>query len=66
MRIFLDITCPRCGALSSFQGLSREEIREIGKKHVCADGSSWHQETEPVQRIVPGPGEHLKDKEEEL
>ena len=62
MRIFLDTTCPRCGARESTSGLSADEVREIAKSHVCADGVRT-ESGPPIERIVLGPGERLKDEE---
>lgn len=63
MRIFLDSTCPRCGARSSSAGISLDVAREITRSHVCADGVSTIS-GEPVERIVLGPGERTKLPEE--
>lgn len=62
MRIYLDRTCPRCGARTSHEGLSLELVREIND-HVCADGVRTVC-GEPTERRVPGPGERTKLPEE--
>jgi hypothetical protein len=63
MKIFLDSTCPRCGASFSTIGLSVEVTREIAALHVCADGFATTS-SEPVERHVDGPGERTKLPEE--
>lgn len=63
MRILLDVTCLRCGAAMSHEGLSEELVREISRTHVCADGVVAMCSA-PVERRVPGPGERTKLPEE--
>jgi hypothetical protein len=56
MRRMLDTTCPRCGILSSHEGLPDHVVNDLRDFHVCADGVKWRS-GEPVERLVPGPGE---------
>lgn len=59
MRTLTDITCKRCGCTTSVMWLTVEEAQAI---HACPDGER-STEFSVRERVVPGPGERLKDKE---
>lgn len=63
MKLFVDATCTRCGARTSFQGVSAELVKEIETLHTCADGVMAPLGN-VTSRYVPGPGERTKLPEE--
>lgn len=65
MKVYYDITCARCGANASYAGVAPEIIREIAAVHCCADGRKGNN-SEPVRRVVLGPGERTRSDEEKV
>lgn len=60
MRTLHDITCERCGCTTSAQGV---DYRDVVVSHVCPDGARESGSFTVKDRVVPGPGERLADKE---
>jgi len=65
MRTITDIKCLRCGSTESTQCLSQEEQWDVIKAHTCVDGGKGV-DFESKTRIVPGPGERLRDERKTL
>ncbi len=59
MKTLTDITCKRCGCTTSVMWLPCEEVVA---SHVCPDGGRSDSFV-THERIIPGPGERIKDVE---
>jgi hypothetical protein len=64
MKRVWDSTCPRCGWRMTIEGFSFTLASEVATYgHVCADGMQMPS-GQPVERVVPGPGERTRLDEE--